>query len=176
MKHRMIEDFSWKQIRAKGNLLGNSVDLMLLVAIIFLIVSIARTTLDGAEMDVENLFADSSAAPDVAAAGTVADFRVLISSSTFVVNDADTVLRNSGGSIPVTSLGLILRGVHLNETGQNSAIIEVPGAMEASYAIGDMLLSNVKLVGVFIDRIHIANSGVLEQLYLDGTNPKTVNQ
>lgn len=76
----------------------------------------------------------------------------------------------------VTSLQLTLFGVRMNEgSGLGSAILAGPDGVQESYAVGDEIMSGVKLNTVLFDHVIIDRGGVMESLYLDQSIPaKTV--
>ena len=71
-------------------------------------------------------------------------------------------------SATVTSLGLTLFGINLNEaTGGGSAIIAGDDGLQNSYAVGDEIAPGVKLVGVAFDHVLLDRGGTRESLFLD---------
>jgi general secretion pathway protein C len=72
----------------------------------------------------------------------------------------------------VTSLQLTLFGVRMNEgSGLGSAILAGPDGVQESYAVGDEIMSGVKLHAVLFDHVVIDRGGVRESLYLDQSIP-----
>jgi len=85
----------------------------------------------------------------------------------------------SGGQGPasstVTSLGLTLFGINLNEaTGGGSAIIAGEDGVQASYAVGDEIAPGVRLAGVAFDHVTLDRGGVHESLFLDQSSEAPV--
>ncbi len=76
----------------------------------------------------------------------------------------------------VTSLQLTLFGVRMNEgSGLGSAILAGPDGVQESFAVGDEIMSGVKLDAVQFDHVVIDRGGTKESLYLDQSVPaKTV--
>ncbi|SKB29925.1 type II secretion system protein N [Sphingopyxis flava] len=71
-------------------------------------------------------------------------------------------------SATVTSLGLRLYGINLNEaTGGGSAIIAGEDGVQASYAVGDEIAPGVRLAGVAFDHVTLDRGGARESLFLD---------
>lgn len=84
----------------------------------------------------------------------------------------DPFFRNAPESGPavVTSLEFKLFGVRMNEaSGGGSAIIEVPGEGQQSYAVGDAIQPGVILKAVAFDHVIVTRGGADEQLFLDQT-------
>lgn len=78
------------------------------------------------------------------------------------------------GPAIVTSLQLNLFGIRLNEAdGGGSAIIEVPGDGQQSYAVGEEIQPGVMLKAIAFDHIVIARGGIDEQLYMDQSDAVT---
>ncbi len=74
----------------------------------------------------------------------------------------------SAGTASVTSLGLTLFGVNINEaTGGGSAIIAGEDDVQSSYAVGDEITPGVRLAAVAFDHVLIDHGGARESLYLD---------
>ncbi|MEH6755996.1 MAG: type II secretion system protein N [Parasphingorhabdus sp.] len=72
----------------------------------------------------------------------------------------------------VTSLQLTLFGIRMNEgSGLGSAILAGPDGVQDSYAVGDEIMSGVKLDAVQFDHVVIDRGGVKESLYLDQSVP-----
>lgn len=72
----------------------------------------------------------------------------------------------------VTSLQLTLYGVRMNEgSGLGSAILAGPDGVQESYAVGDEIISGVKLNAVQFDHVVIDRGGTRESLYLDQSVP-----
>ncbi|QTD57872.1 PDZ domain-containing protein [Parasphingorhabdus cellanae] len=72
----------------------------------------------------------------------------------------------------VTSLQLTLFGIRMNEgSGLGSAILAGPDGVQESYAVGDEIMSGVKLNTVLFDHVVIDRGGVRESLYLDQSIP-----
>jgi general secretion pathway protein C len=83
--------------------------------------------------------------------------------------DFDPFFRNqpAGGAPVVTSLQLVLFGIRMNEaSGGGSAIIEVPGDGQQSFAVGEEIIPGVTLKAVAYDHVIIARGGADEQLYV----------
>ncbi|RHW16957.1 PDZ domain-containing protein [Sphingomonas gilva] len=81
----------------------------------------------------------------------------------------DPFFRNqpAAGEAVVTSLQLVLFGIRMNEaSGGGSAIIEVPGEGQQSFAVGDEIMPGVTLKAVAWDHVVIARGGADEQLYV----------
>lgn len=81
----------------------------------------------------------------------------------------DPFFRNqaAGGAPVVTSLQLVLFGIRMNEaSGGGSAIIEVPGDGQQSFAVGEEIMPGVTLKAVAYDHVIIARGGADEQLYV----------
>lgn len=71
-------------------------------------------------------------------------------------------------SATVTSLGLTLYGINLNEaTGGGSAIIAGEDGVQTSYAVGDEIAPGVRLAGVAFDHVTLDRGGARESLFLD---------
>lgn len=71
-------------------------------------------------------------------------------------------------SATVTSLGLTLYGINLNEaTGGGSAIIAGEDGVQSSYAVGDEIAPGVRLAGVAFDHVTLDRGGAQESLFLD---------
>ncbi len=82
----------------------------------------------------------------------------------------DPFFRNAGAAGPsaVTSLPLKLFGIRLDQAmGRGSAIIATPDGVQNSYAVGEEIVSGVKLKSVAFDYIVLERGGVDEQLFLD---------
>lgn len=81
----------------------------------------------------------------------------------------------TGGSATanvVTSLQLTLFGIRMNEgSGLGSAILAGPDGVQESYAVGDEVMSGVKLDVVHFDHVVIDRGGSKESLYLDQSIP-----
>lgn len=68
----------------------------------------------------------------------------------------------------VTSLGLSLFGINLNEaTGGGSAIIAGEDGVQNSFAIGDEVAAGVTLSGLAFDHVILDRGGVQESLFMD---------
>ncbi len=68
----------------------------------------------------------------------------------------------------VTNLSLRLFGTRLNAaTGQGSAIIATPDAVQSSYASGDVIQPGVRLWSVALDHVVIDHNGAKESLFID---------
>lgn len=68
----------------------------------------------------------------------------------------------------VTSLGLTLFGIHLNEaTGGGSAIIAGEDGEQNSYVVGDEVLAGVTLAGLAFDHVILERGGARESLFMD---------
>lgn len=82
----------------------------------------------------------------------------------------DPFFRNSvqDGPVVVTSLQLKLFGIRLNEAaGGGSAIVEIPGEGQQSYAAGQEIQPGVALKAIGFDHIVISRGGIDEQLFMD---------
>jgi general secretion pathway protein C len=89
---------------------------------------------------------------------------------TSAITDFDPFFRGNApaGSAIVTSLQLNLFGIRLNEAdGGGSAIIEIPGEGQQSYAAGEEIQPGVTLKTIAFDHIVISRGGIDEQLYMD---------
>jgi general secretion pathway protein C len=74
----------------------------------------------------------------------------------------------AGGTAAVTSLPFKLFGIRVDQAmGRGSAIIATPDGVQTSYAVGDEIVSGVKLKSVAFDHIVLERGGVDEQLFLD---------
>jgi general secretion pathway protein C len=72
----------------------------------------------------------------------------------------------------VTSLQLTLYGIRMNEgSGLGSAILAGPDGVQENYAVGDEIMSGVKLDVVNFDHVVIDRGGTKESLYLDQSVP-----
>ncbi|WP_229956031.1 type II secretion system protein N [Parasphingorhabdus litoris] len=72
----------------------------------------------------------------------------------------------------VTSLQLTLFGIRMNEgSGLGSAILAGPDGVQQSYAVGEEIMSGVKLDVVNFDHVVIDRGGTRESLYLDQSIP-----
>ncbi|MEP2103704.1 MAG: type II secretion system protein N [Parasphingorhabdus sp.] len=72
----------------------------------------------------------------------------------------------------VTSLQLTLFGIRMNEgSGLGSAILAGPDGVQESYAVGEEIMSGVKLDVVHFDHVVIDRGGTKESLYLDQSVP-----
>jgi len=68
----------------------------------------------------------------------------------------------------VTGLALQLFGTRVNEaSGAGSAIIAGPDGAQASYAVGDTIVSGVTLKAVAVDHVVLSHAGSDELLFLD---------
>jgi len=77
----------------------------------------------------------------------------------------------------VTALSLQLFGTRVNQaSGLGSAIIATPDGAQASYAVGDEIVSGVALKAVAIDHVVLAHGGSDELLFLDQSTPAPVAQ
>ncbi len=173
---QLFSRFGWRSIKRERFSLSLVVGYALLLVIVLFVAATIHTFVAPDFSDDVGLFASDINPGKLAAGKKYENFDGLAELSPFVPLDTNYRAAQSSKGISVTNLRLVLRGVHVGSAGKSSAIIEVPDAPESSYAIGDRLMPNVILTDVFIDRIHITHSGVLEQLYLDGTEPKKVNQ
>jgi general secretion pathway protein C len=71
-------------------------------------------------------------------------------------------------AVTVTSLGLTLFGINLNEaTGGGSAIIAGEDGVQASYAVGDEIAAGVRLAGLAFDHVILERGGARESLFMD---------
>jgi general secretion pathway protein C len=74
----------------------------------------------------------------------------------------------AGGTAAVTSLPFKLFGIRVDQAmGRGSAIVATPDGVQTSYAVGDEIVSGVKLKSVAFDHIVLERGGVDEQLFLD---------
>ena len=176
IKTQFFSRIDWRGIKNERFSPSLAIDYALLLAIILFAVAIVRTLMAPDFSDDVSLFARDNNPGKLLAEKKYKNFRNLAETLPFAPLDTNFRTTQSSKGIPITNLRLVLRGVHVGNTGKSSAIIDVPDVPETSYAIGDQLILNVILTDVFIDRIHITHSGVLEQLYLDGVEPKKVNQ
>ena len=72
----------------------------------------------------------------------------------------------------VTGLALELFGTRVNEaSGGGSAIIAGPDGAQASYSVGDTIVSGVTLKAVAVDHVVLSHSGSDELLFLDQSKP-----
>jgi len=75
----------------------------------------------------------------------------------------------------VTGLTLQLFGTRVNEaSGGGSAIIAGPDGAQASYAVGDAIVSGVILKAVAVDHVVLSHAGSDELLFLDQSKPAPV--
>jgi len=165
-----------RPIGPNGSFLSNGTDIVLTLAILFLCYGILATFFQFGSLDTDAAHDQTqSRKPGNQAQGGI-DFEMLKTSSPF----GQETTRSSGavaqGPITITKLDLALKGVRLHQTGQSSAIIKVANQQERSFTVGDVLMPEVTLKAVYFDFVQITNSGVSEQLYLDGAKPKKVNQ
>jgi len=83
-------------------------------------------------------------------------------------------LSDSAGPVVVTSLNLKLFGVRSDQaSGRGSAIIGLPDGTQASFAVGEEIVSGVTLKAVAFDNVTIARGGTEEQIFLDQSSPAT---
>lgn len=81
-------------------------------------------------------------------------------------------LAGAGGPVAVTGLNLRLFGTREDQaTGRGSAIIALPDGVQSSYAVGEEIMPGVTLAGVAADHVTINRNGVMEQLFLDQSQP-----
>jgi len=72
----------------------------------------------------------------------------------------------------VTGLALQLFGTRVNQaSGGGSAIIAGPDGVQASYAVGDVIVSGVTLKAVAVDHVVLSHAGSDELLFLDQSKP-----
>lgn len=72
------------------------------------------------------------------------------------------------GAATVTSLGLTLFGINLNEaTGSGSAIIAGEDGVQSSFAVGDEIAAGVTLAALAFDHVILERGGVRESLFMD---------
>jgi len=72
----------------------------------------------------------------------------------------------------VTGLALQLFGTRVNQaSGGGSAIIAGPDGTQASYAVGDAVVSGVTLKAVAVDHVVLSHAGSDELLFLDQSKP-----
>jgi len=81
-------------------------------------------------------------------------------------------LAGAGGPVAVTGLNLRLFGVREDRaTGRGSAIIALPDGVQSSYGVGEEIMPGVTLTAVAADGVTISRNGVMEQLFLDQSQP-----
>ena len=81
-------------------------------------------------------------------------------------------LAGAGGPVAVTGLNLRLFGTREDQaTGRGSAIIALPDGVQSSYAVGEEIMPGVTLAAVAADNVTINRNGVMEQLFLDQSQP-----
>lgn len=81
-------------------------------------------------------------------------------------------LAGAGGPVAVTGLSLRLFGVREDRaTGRGSAIIALPDGTQSSYGVGEEIMPGVTLTAVSADGVTISRNGVMEQLFLDQSQP-----
>lgn len=74
----------------------------------------------------------------------------------------------AAGEATVTSLGLTLFGINLNEaTGGGSAIIAGEDGVQSSYAVGDEIAPGVTLAALAFDHVILERGGARESLFMD---------
>ena len=56
-------------------------------------------------------------------------------------------------------------------TGRGSAIIALPDGTQSSYGVGEEIMPGVTLTAVAADGVTISRNGVMEQLFLDQSQP-----
>jgi len=84
-------------------------------------------------------------------------------------------LAGAGGPMAVTGLNLRLYGVREDRaTGRGSAIIGLPDGTQNSYAVGEEIMPGVTLAAVGFDHVTISRAGVMEQIFLDQSQPAAV--
>jgi len=67
---------------------------------------------------------------------------------------------------PKSSLNIAIFGLRFRPGGKNSVIVKVQGQDQIRAIVGDMLSANVRLVGIYRDRIEINRAGARESIYL----------
>ena len=81
-------------------------------------------------------------------------------------------LAGAGGPVAVTGLNLRLFGTREDQaTGRGSAIIALPDGVQSSYGVGEEIMPGVTLTAVAADNVTISRNGVMEQLFLDQSQP-----
>ena len=81
-------------------------------------------------------------------------------------------LAGAGGPVAVTGLALRLYGTREDQaTGRGSAIIALPDGVQSSYGVGEEIMPGVVLTAVAADNVTISRNGVMEQLFLDQSQP-----
>ncbi|MGQ0661351.1 type II secretion system protein N [Sphingosinicella sp.] len=81
-------------------------------------------------------------------------------------------LAGAGGPLAVTGLALRLYGTREDQaTGRGSAIIALPDGVQSSYGVGEEIMPGVTLTAVAADNVTISRNGVMEQLFLDQSQP-----
>ncbi|ALC10935.1 type II secretion system protein N [Sphingopyxis sp. 113P3] len=79
-------------------------------------------------------------------------------------------------SATITSLGLTLYGININEaTGGGSAIIAGEDGVQASYAVGEEIAPGVRLASVAFDHVTLDRGGARESLFLDQSGDAAVS-
>jgi general secretion pathway protein C len=106
--------------------------------------------------------------------GPVGDWRpsgaLALPAGDSALSDFDPFFRLSAGGGPavVTGLNLRLHGVREDRaTGRGSAIIALPDGTQRSFAVGEEIMSGVRLAQVGFDNVTIDRNGNAEQIFLD---------
>lgn len=82
----------------------------------------------------------------------------------------DPTVVETGPELAETALDLTLTGVW-PETGEGSAIIERPDGKQRRFAVGEEIVSGVRLVAVYSDQVVIEQNGVRESLRFESKAP-----
>jgi len=82
----------------------------------------------------------------------------------------DPTVVETGPELAETALDLTLTGVW-PEAGDGSAIIQRPDGKQRRFAVGDEIVSGVRLVGVYSDQVVIEQNGVRESLRFESKAP-----
>lgn len=106
-------------------------------------------------------------AADPAAAG----IDKLLAADLFGSYEADPAAEGNIEDAPDTRLSLTLLGILAGEDRQSRALIGTSNGEEKPYAIGDNVVSGVKLQSIFPDRVILSRAGKLETLRLNKDAP-----
>ncbi len=82
----------------------------------------------------------------------------------------DPTVVETGPELAETALDLTLTGVW-PETGEGSAIIERPDGKQRRFAVGEEIVSGVRLIAVYSDQVVIEQNGVRESLRFESKAP-----
>jgi general secretion pathway protein C len=110
-------------------------------------------------------------APQRAANATDPGIDALLAADLFGRYEADPAASGKVEDAPDTRLSLTLLGILAGEDRQSRALIGSSNGEEKPYAIGDNVVSGVKLQSIFPDRVILSRAGKLETLRLNKDAP-----